>query len=113
MRLIPGFNPLTQKDANGKECRGIVELPFCKGYCKTSEVIFYLLFISNFNFQSGTHGFPPRVQMSKVCTLVKTSDRKVVLDDCDEGASEDIKFVLVPHGTQCECSAVPLEQAHS
>ncbi|CAL2042916.1 unnamed protein product [Caenorhabditis brenneri] len=38
MRLVPGFNPLRQVDSNGKECRGNVELPFCKGYCKTSEV---------------------------------------------------------------------------
>lgn len=96
MRLVPGFNPLRQVDTNGKECRGNVELPFCKGYCKTSE--------------SGTHGFPPRVQTSKVCTLVVTSTRKVILDDCDEGAAESIKFVNIPHGKECECSAVPLEQ---
>ncbi|UMM31930.1 hypothetical protein L5515_005933 [Caenorhabditis briggsae] len=99
MRLVPGFNPLVQKDAAGKECRGNVELPFCKGYCKTSE--------------SGTHGFPPRVQISKVCTLVQTSIRKVILEDCDEGAAESIRFVNVPHGSECECSAVPLEQNHS
>ncbi|CAI2353570.1 unnamed protein product [Caenorhabditis sp. 36 PRJEB53466] len=99
MRLVPGFNPLHQKDSNGKECRGNVELPFCKGYCKTSE--------------SGTHGFPPRIQNSRVCTLVVTSHRKVMLSDCDEGAAESVKFVMVPHGSECECSSVPLEQHHT
>ncbi|CAB3398938.1 unnamed protein product [Caenorhabditis bovis] len=98
MRLIPGFNPFVQRDSNGKECRAKIELPFCRGFCKTSE--------------SGTHGFPPRVQNSSACTLVKTSIRTIRLDDCDVGASESIRFVKIPHGDACECTVLPVDQTN-
>ncbi|KAK6014998.1 hypothetical protein OSTOST_19587, partial [Ostertagia ostertagi] len=31
------MNPLVLTDSNGKKCRGVVEIPVCRGYCQTSE----------------------------------------------------------------------------
>ncbi|CAD6199713.1 unnamed protein product [Caenorhabditis auriculariae] len=95
LQTIPGFNPYTQHDSDGKACRGTIELPLCRGYCKTSE--------------SGTHTFPPRQQNSSACVLVETSKRKVELKDCDEGAADAARFVEIPHGTVCECKSLPLD----
>ena len=39
LQRIPGLNPLTRTDSNGKSCRGDVLLPFCRGWCKSKEVI--------------------------------------------------------------------------
>ncbi|KAK6043831.1 hypothetical protein COOONC_18664 [Cooperia oncophora] len=33
LQRIPGMNPLVLTDANGKKCRGVVEIPVCRGYC--------------------------------------------------------------------------------
>ncbi|VDL78810.1 unnamed protein product [Nippostrongylus brasiliensis] len=38
LQKIPGMNPLVLTDKNGKKCRGVLEIPVCRGYCKTSEV---------------------------------------------------------------------------
>ncbi|ETN74022.1 hypothetical protein NECAME_13268, partial [Necator americanus] len=38
LQKIPGMNPLVLTDQKGRKCRGVVEIPLCRGYCKTSEV---------------------------------------------------------------------------
>ncbi|KAE9412261.1 hypothetical protein Angca_000077, partial [Angiostrongylus cantonensis] len=38
LQKIPGMSPMVLTDENGKKCRGVVEIPLCRGYCKTSEV---------------------------------------------------------------------------
>ncbi|CAI5450320.1 unnamed protein product [Caenorhabditis angaria] len=94
LRKIPGFDPLILTDKNGRQCRGSVELPFCKGYCRSSE--------------AGSIGFPSKTQNSSACILIKTSERRVPLSDCDEGASDEIRFIKLPHGTSCKCSILPI-----
>ncbi|KAK6013694.1 hypothetical protein OSTOST_20987 [Ostertagia ostertagi] len=43
LQKIPGMNPLVLTDSNGKKCRGVVEIPVCRGYCKTSESGTYMI----------------------------------------------------------------------
>uniref|UniRef100_A0A1I7XFK1 Cys_knot domain-containing protein n=1 Tax=Heterorhabditis bacteriophora TaxID=37862 RepID=A0A1I7XFK1_HETBA len=92
---IPGFNPLVLTDMNGKTCRGSIELPLCRGFCKTSE--------------SGSYIFPHRVQNSSACTLIPTGVREIALTDCDEGANDLIRTVKVPSGEKCGCKRFPLD----
>ncbi|KIH43799.1 hypothetical protein ANCDUO_26189 [Ancylostoma duodenale] len=95
LQKIPGMNPLVLTDQNGKKCRGVVEIPLCRGYCKTSE--------------SGTYTFPHRVQNSSACALIVTGMQVVPLTDCDEGADEKIKSVSLPTGDRCGCKSFPFD----
>ncbi|VDM58931.1 unnamed protein product [Angiostrongylus costaricensis] len=109
------MSPMVLTDENGKKCRGVVEIPLCRGYCKTSE--------------SGTYTFPYRVQNSSACALIVTGtqvglqsflslsllqqdkDRVQVipLTDCDDGVSEKIKSVSLPTGQKCGCKRFPFD----
>nr|CDJ82236.1 glycoprotein hormone beta-5 [Haemonchus contortus] len=93
LQRIPGMNPLVLTDSNGKKCRGVVEIPVCRGYCKTSE--------------SGTYMFPYRVQNSSACALIVTGIQVVPLTDCDFGADESIRSVSIPSGERCGCKKFP------
>ncbi|KIH59903.1 hypothetical protein ANCDUO_09853 [Ancylostoma duodenale] len=95
LQKIPGMNPLVLTDQNGKKCRGVVEIPLCRGYCKTSE--------------SGTYTFPHRVQNSSACALIVTGIQVVPLTDCDEGADEKIMSVSLPTGDRCGCKSFPFD----
>ncbi|VDO68308.1 unnamed protein product [Haemonchus placei] len=93
LQRIPGMNPLVLTDSNGRKCRGVVEIPVCRGYCKTSE--------------SGTYMFPYRVQNSSACALIVTGIQVVPLTDCDFGADESIRSVSIPSGEKCGCKKFP------
>ncbi|CAJ0591067.1 unnamed protein product [Cylicocyclus nassatus] len=95
LQKIPGMNPLVLTDQQGKKCRGVVEIPLCRGYCKTSE--------------SGTYTFPHRVQNSSACALIATGVQIVPLTDCDEGADEKIRSVSLPTGNRCGCKSFPID----
>uniref|UniRef100_A0A0K0DHG1 Cys_knot domain-containing protein n=1 Tax=Angiostrongylus cantonensis TaxID=6313 RepID=A0A0K0DHG1_ANGCA len=95
LQKIPGMSPMVLTDENGKKCRGVVEIPLCRGYCKTSE--------------SGTYTFPYRVQNSSACALIVTEIQVIPLTDCDDGASEKIRSVSLPTGQKCGCKRFPFD----
>ncbi|PAV79773.1 hypothetical protein WR25_17183 [Diploscapter pachys] len=88
---IPGFYPII-KEAKGKKCKAFLELPMCRGYCKTSE--------------SGIHTFPHRRQETVACALVSIKMKNYTLTDCDDGAPESIRYVEIPYGEECMCTSI-------
>ncbi|PAV57808.1 hypothetical protein WR25_05753, partial [Diploscapter pachys] len=88
---IPGFYPII-KEAKGKKCKAFLELPMCRGYCKTSE--------------SGIHTFPHRRQETVACALVSIKMKNYTLTDCDDGAPASIRYVEIPYGEECMCTSI-------
>ncbi|KAI3415575.1 hypothetical protein GPALN_005180 [Globodera pallida] len=91
LQKIPGLSPLVKTDRNGRSCRGEVKLPFCRGLCRSKE--------------SGTHAFPHREQEAYFCSIVTDNApmKNVTLEDCDEGAGEEARFVQISTATECKC----------
>ncbi|KAI6190328.1 Cys-knot domain-containing protein [Aphelenchoides bicaudatus] len=93
MERINGFNPIVKTDENGKKCRGDILLPFCVGVCKSEE--------------SGTYLFPFREREATACILIGNELKNISFSDCDEGASESIRYLTISASTKCGCQPIP------
>lgn len=84
--------PISKKDINGKQCKGIVHIVVCAGTCKTSE--------------KGTHVFPDKETEKSACIPLKTKLQKHELTDCDDGVLPDARVLTFNETTACGCADI-------